>query len=103
VIDTFNIKGGSSAFFKNENGSHMNYTGHLWVAGRLVVTTSNGEILIGEQSGEFKLVLPESPGNSFPIRTIVRSRDKNFIIADDTGRFKQYQYTGDPKTPWVLK
>ncbi len=104
VIDTFQIKGGSSAFYKPDNsGAPLHYTSHLWIAGRLVVTTQTGEILIGEQSGEFKFVLPESPGERFPIRKIVRSRDKNFIIADDSGRFKLYQYTGDPKTPWVLK
>jgi hypothetical protein len=62
VIDTFNIKGGSSAFFKTESNAIVNYTDHLWIAGRLVITTQNGEILIGEQSGEFKFVLPESPG-----------------------------------------
>jgi hypothetical protein len=103
VIDTFNIKGGSSAFFKTESNTTVNYTDHLWIGGRLVVTTQNGEILIGEQSGEFKFVLPESPGYQFSIRKIVRAREKNFIISDDSGRFKEYLYTGDPKSPWILK
>jgi hypothetical protein len=48
VIDTFNIKGGSSAFYKSDSNTPVNYTSHLWIAGRLVVTTQNGEILIGE-------------------------------------------------------
>jgi hypothetical protein len=33
----------------------------------------------------------------------VKGQDKNFIIADDSGRFKQYTFTGDPKSPWILK
>lgn len=102
VINGVELKTHQTSFFRNEQ-SIVNYSGHLWSAGRLVVTTSQGEILVGEQTGEFKFVLPDSPGEPFRIRAIVPARDKNFVIFDREGHFKYYAYTGDPRSPWVLR
>ena len=76
--------------FGKDPAISKNYTCHIWIDSRLILCTARGDILIGDSDGEFKFVLPESPGVSFPIRRIV-PRDKNgFVIADDSGRFKSY-------------
>jgi len=56
--------------------------------------------LIGDTLGEFKFVLPESPGVQFPIRKIVARDKSGFVIADDSGRFKSYEQSQDPKSPF---
>lgn len=38
------------------------FTSHLWLDRRIFVTTNEGDILIAEASGDFKMVLPSSPG-----------------------------------------
>jgi len=96
VSDGTSIKGDAICFNKNTEHQSSYYTGHLWIANKIVVTTSDGQILFGEFSGEYKGTLPDSPGEKFPIRSIVAVKDKNFIISDNTGRFKYYQYVGFP-------
>lgn len=68
-----------------------NYTCHIWIDTRLILCTAKGDILIGDTLGEFKFVLPESPGIQFPIRKIVAREKSGFVIADDSGRFKSYE------------
>jgi len=80
-----------------------NYTCHVWIDTRLILCTAKGDILIGDAigEGEFKFVLPESPGIQFPIRKIVARENKSgFVIADDSGRFKSYELSQDPKSPF---
>lgn len=65
----------------------------------MILCTARGDILVGDENGDFKFILPDSPGIGFPIRRII-SRTNGFVIADDSGRFKSYEQNADPKSPY---
>jgi hypothetical protein len=46
------------------------------------------------------MVIATSPGPSFKIKQIMQRKQEGFIIVDETGRFKIYQQSGEPKSPY---
>jgi hypothetical protein len=52
--------------------------------GRLIVCTDQGEIMLLETSGDYKMLLAESPGEGFFIETII-VYSKGFIIGGENG------------------
>jgi hypothetical protein len=58
--------------------------------------------LLAEMSGEFKMILSSQPGPNFKIKLILPRLHDGFIVADESGKFKIYQSTGDPKSPYGL-
>jgi WD40 repeat protein len=74
-----------------------NFSAHLWLPeGRLLVGTDQGEIMLCEQSGEYKLLLPESPGEGFNIMCM-RTFSKGFIIGGDQGQIMVFEKYNEPK------
>ena len=101
ITDTFQVLSAKCTFGKLDP---RHYTSHNWCDRRLIVSTSKGEILSGEMSGDFKLIVPESPGSIFPIQKIVpkTNGDGGFFIYDDSGRIKVYNSGPDQKNPYLL-
>lgn len=48
------------------------------------------------------MMLSDSPGPGFKIKSIAANKQDSFIVADDTGRFQVYDSTSDPKNPFQL-
>lgn len=71
---------------KKEAHVSSNYTAHLWLPdnGRLLVATDQGEIMLCEQGGEYKMLLPESPGEGFHVMCM-HPFSKGFICGGDQG------------------
>jgi hypothetical protein len=61
IGENFALQQTKSLFGKDVSIS-KNYTCHVWIDTRLILCTARGDILIGDTLGEFKFVLPESPG-----------------------------------------
>jgi len=80
----------------------MHYTSHLWIDRRIIVTTIEGDVLLAEMSGEYKMMLPSSPGPSFKIKHIVSKKSDGFILANENGKFKVYQASVKKECPYVL-
>ena len=55
-----------------------------------------------DTNGDFKMMLADSPGPNFKIKSIAPNKQDSFIIADDTGRFQVFDSTSDPKNPFCL-
>ena len=75
---------------KKDLNISMHYTSHLWLDRRIIVTTIEGDILLAEMTGDFKMMLPSSPGPSFKIKHIVSRKSDGFILANENGKFKAY-------------
>jgi hypothetical protein len=59
------------------------YSCHLWLPdGKLLVSTDQGEIMLVENGGDYKILLPESPGEGFDIKCM-KTFSKGFIVAGD--------------------
>ncbi|PRP75547.1 WD repeat-containing protein 65 [Planoprotostelium fungivorum] len=68
---------------------------HAWVAEeRIVVGTEGGDLLLFESTGEFKVVLPQSPQDNNSINSIV-SYSKGFICGGSAGNIMMYEKTDD--------
>ena len=52
------------------------------------------------ESGEFKRVLADSPGEGFYIECM-RTYSKGFIIAGDKGQKMVFMTTGEPNNPYT--
>lgn len=48
------------------------------------------------------MVIPESPGPNFAIKTILTLKGDDFMLADDSGRFVMYEATGESKSPYKM-
>jgi hypothetical protein len=73
------------------------YSTHLWLPeGRLLVSTDQGEIMLVEQSGDYKMLLPESPGEGFDIRCM-KVFSKGFIVGGDQGQIMVFEKYNEPK------
>jgi len=46
--------------------------------------------LLAEMSGDFKMILPSSPGLSFKTKLMISRKQEGFILADVYGKFKIY-------------
>lgn len=57
---------------------------------RIIVTTIEGDVLLAEMSGDYKMMLPSSPGPSFKIKHIISRKSDGFILVSDSGKFKVY-------------
>jgi hypothetical protein len=78
------------------------YTCHAWLSdGRLLLCTDQGEILLLENSGDFKMVLSSSPGENFDIANII-SFSKGFMISGDNGKILVYEKSEEIKNPYFL-
>ncbi len=66
------------------------------------MTTFEGDILVAEVTGDFKMILPSSPGPSFKIKHIFSRKSDGFIIANENGKFKAYQASVKKECPYVL-
>jgi hypothetical protein len=47
---------------KDNNMISTNYTCHAWIDRKLIVCSAVGDIFLAEMSGDFKMILPSSPG-----------------------------------------
>jgi hypothetical protein len=86
---------------KKEQGFSNQYMCHTWTDSWLILYTEKGEILLVETSGDFKMLLPDSPVHQFSIRYAINSRPNGFIIADNAGRYLVYESFNDPKCPFA--
>jgi WD40 repeat protein len=67
--------------------------------GRLIICTDQGEIMLLEGSGDYKMLLAESPGEGFFIETII-VYSKGFIIGGENGQIMIYEKSEEPKNPY---
>jgi hypothetical protein len=94
------LKPTHTSILKKDSHISNNYTCHTWLPdGKLLVCTDQGEILLLESNGEYKMLLPDSPGDGFYIEC-VHTYSKGFIVAGDNGRIIIYEKSEDPKTPY---
>ena len=57
--------------------------------------------MLAELSGEFKMLLPYSPGANFPIRFICPKLDGNgFLVATNWGKVFVYEQQNNMKAPY---
>jgi hypothetical protein len=75
---------------KKDLNISTDYTSQLWMDRRIILTTIEGDVLLAEMSGDYKMMLPSSPGPSFKIKHIVSRKSDGFIIANENGKFKVY-------------
>ena len=52
--------------------------------------------------GEFKLLLPESPGPMCNIQFIVPKHTEGFLLGDTEGKMYAYDVSADPRCPYQL-
>ena len=86
----------------NKKEAHISnhFTCHTWLHdNRLIVCTEQGELLLLEQSGEYKMHLACSPGEGFCIESII-THPKGFVIAGDNGQIMVFERTEEPKNPY---
>lgn len=53
-------------------------------------------------SGDFKMILPSSPGLSFKTKLMISRKQEGFILADVYGKFKIYAPSLQKSCPYVL-
>jgi hypothetical protein len=58
-----------------------------------------GEIMLLESSGDYKMLLAESPGEGFFIECII-TYSKGFIIGGENGQIMIYEKSEEPKNPY---
>jgi cilia- and flagella-associated protein 57 len=89
-----------SALAKKESHISNHYTCHTWLPeGKIIICTDQGELLLLESTGEYKMCLDCSPKDGFYIEAIA-IYSKGFMIAGDTGQIKIYEKTDEPKKPF---
>lgn len=89
-----------TSILKKDSHISNNYTCHTWLPdGRLLVCTDQGEIMLLEQSGDYKMPLQTAPGEGFYIESI-QTYSKGFIISGDNGQIMIYEKSEDPKNPY---
>lgn len=85
---------------KKESHISGTYTCHTWMPdGRLIICTDQGEIMLLEGTGDYKMLLSESPGDGFFIECII-TYSKGFIIGGDNGQIMIYEKSEEPKNPY---
>ena len=87
---------------KKEQHISSNYTTHCWLPDhKILVGTDQGDILICENDGSFKLVLhQENPVEGFYI-SCIRTYMRGFIVGGNNGQVLVYEKSDDPKNPYV--
>jgi hypothetical protein len=77
------------------------FTCHIWLDKRIIICTWEGDILLAEPTGEFKMKLKTAPGFTFPITQIIPKQDTNgFLIASDKGIILLYEPNQNVKCPF---
>lgn len=100
VGDNNLLKPTHTSILKKDSHISNNYTCHTWLPdGRLLVCTDQGEIMLLESNGDFKMLLTESPGDGFYIECI-QTFQKGFIIAGDNGTIIIYEKAEEVKNPY---
>lgn len=90
-----------SGLTKKESHISNHYTCHTWLPeGKIIVCTDQGELLLLESTGEYKMLLSCSPGDGFYIESIT-TYSKGFMIAGDTGQIMVFEKTDEPKKPFA--
>lgn len=85
---------------KKETNISTNYTCHTVLSdGRILICTDMGDVILMESTGEFKMVLNESPGQAFKINKIL-SFSLGFLLAGENGRILVYQKSEEVKNPF---
>ena len=101
VSESNSLKNTQNAIGKKESHISNNYTCHAWLQdGRLLVCTDQGEIMLLESDGSYKMLISDSPGDGFYIDCIT-TFSKGFIIGGDNGRIYIYEKSEDPKVPYT--
>lgn len=59
--------------------------------------------MLAEMSGDYKMILPSSPGASFKIKHNFSRKGDGFILANECGKFKVYQISTRKDCPYVLQ
>jgi hypothetical protein len=91
-----------TGILKKDLAVSTNYTCHTWLSdGRILLCTDQGEILLLENSGDFKMVLSQSPFEAFNIVNIL-SFSKGFIICGEHGKLLVYEKSEEIKNPYFL-
>lgn len=86
---------------KKEQHISNHLTCHTWLPdGRAIVCTDQGELLLIESGGDYKMILNCSPGDGFYIEAII-TYQKGFIIAGDTGQIMIFEKTDEPQHPYA--
>ena len=93
------LKAHKSQIEKKEQHISMHYTCHLWIEGRLLVCTDQGEILLLDSSGEYKMLLDQSPQDGSAIHCITQI-SKGFVIGCDGSIIQFFEKTDDHKHPF---
>ena len=88
---------------KKDLNISTHYTSQLWIDRRIIVSTIEGDILLAEMSGDYKMMLPSSPGPSFKIKHIVSRKSDGFILVNESGKFKVYQSSAKKDCPYILQ
>ena len=101
VQDNNILKPTHTSILKKEAHISTNYTCHTWLPdGRLLICTDQGEIMLLEANGDYKMMLQESPCDGFYIECI-QTYSKGFIIAGDNGTIMIYDKNEDAKNPYI--
>lgn len=85
VQENNSLKQTHGSIAKKEPHISNNLTCHAWMPdNRLIVCTDQGEIMLLEGNGDYKMLLGESPGENFFIESII-IYNKGFIIGGENG------------------
>ena len=99
IADSNSLKTIHNQIAKKDVHISNNYTCHSWLPdGRLIICTDQGEIMLLETDGSYKMQL-ESPGDGFHIEC-VQTFSKGFIIGGDNGQIYIYEKSEEPKNPY---
>lgn len=85
---------------KLREASNQNYVCHSWLHDdRLVICSEAGDALLFDSGGEFKMVLPCSPGEMRSL-LCVAPFSKGFVAGGDNGIIRVFEKWDDPKEPF---
>jgi WD40 repeat protein len=102
VFKFFRLQEGSFKNIPNQlsklrEASNQNYVCHTWLHDdRLVVCSESGDALLFDIGGEFKMVLPCSPGETRSLNCIA-SYQKGFVAGGDGGIIRLFERSDDAK------
>ena len=85
---------------KLRESQSQNYVTHAWLTQadheRLVVCTEAGDILLFDNNGEYKMVLPCSPADQKSCMCVA-AFSKGFVIGGDNSMIRVFERSDDPK------
>eukprot|EP00929_Paragymnodinium_shiwhaense_P023265 TRINITY_DN1460_c0_g1_i1.p1 TRINITY_DN1460_c0_g1~~TRINITY_DN1460_c0_g1_i1.p1 ORF type:complete len:1300 (+),score=429.10 TRINITY_DN1460_c0_g1_i1:78-3977(+) len=102
VFKFFRLQEGSFKTIPNQlsklrESTNQNYVCHAWLHDdRLVICSESGDCLLFDSGGEFKMVLPCSPGEMRSL-LCVTAFSKGFVTGGDNGTIRVFERHDDPK------